>query len=297
MEENILAERKRRKLSRSQIILDICILLVVLLIWYVTETRKAGAEVTEGSIEVHIIDVGQADCALVRTENGNILIDAGSNDSEDDLCEYLDLFGVEKFEYCIFTHPHEDHIGGADRVLAEYEVENVIIPDVETNTSTYDRMMEAIEYSGATLIYAEAGGQYNLGELYIYIVAPVVIDSEHDLNNVSVMAVISFGDMDFMFTGDAESTEESDVLSEGFDIDCEFLKVGHHGSSTSTSKRFLEAVSPELAAISCGKENRYGHPHTETLERLDRYGVEYYRTDTDGTLVFVCDGKTILKSN
>ncbi|MBE6538211.1 MAG: MBL fold metallo-hydrolase [Ruminococcaceae bacterium] len=285
----------KKKYHKIKIIIDVIAIIAVLIFWQVREMQKQrAAEIVGGTVEVHVIDVGQGDSILIKTELGNVLIDAGTGDSEE-LSLYLDSQDVSDFEYCIFTHPHEDHIGGADMIIEDYGVRNVIMSPTSTNTATFDRLLDALERSDANVIEAETGDKYQFGDLEIFILAPVVTDNSRDTNNSSVIARITYGGVRMMFTGDAEHIEEADVL-EGYSaatLDCDFLKMGHHGSSTSSSKAFMDAVTPSVAAISCGIDNSYGHPHRETLEMLRERNIEYHRTDELGSIVYVCDGKTI----
>lgn len=282
------------KFHRYKVIIDTAIVIIAIVIWLsgLVESRKASV-LAEGTIEVHVIDVGQGDCTLIRTEKGNILIDSGSNSSEEELVNYLKRQRIKSFEYCIFSHPDEDHIGGADRILSQYDVKNVLMPKKVESTTTYERMMSALEESGAKLTYISAGDEFAFSDVLISALAPVSVDKYHDTNNTSAVTRFSYGDMDFLFMGDAEYIEEADILIEETLLPTEFLKVGHHGSSTSTTAEFLYAVKPEIAVISSGKDNTYGHPSYETLERLGAVGADCYRTDQEGSIVFVCDGNTI----
>lgn len=306
-----MANKKRGK-KRVKITVPSLIVLLVLVAVYIVYmycpdildklnlgAKKDNVTVTDGEIEIHIIDVGQADCILFRSRQGDILFDAGTNASEKQLKAYLDNLNVKEFKYVIFTHPHEDHIGGADMILNEYKVEKAIIPDVEANTKTYDLMIEGLSDKDKNIdVYkAKSGDEYSLGDINMKILAPNSKEYKNNLNNYSVVVKVEYGNNSFMMTGDAETLSEKEILSKyrASDLKCDFLKVGHHGSDTSTSEEFLNAVSPSIAAISCGADNKYGHPCTVTLEKLEKANVRYYRTDKEGSLVFKCDGKTIEK--
>ncbi len=284
---------KRRKKSSTATIIFITILVIAYAFSNFKDKKTAPA--VSGTVELHIIDVGQGDSVLIKTELGNMLIDAGTNDSEKQLSEYLDMVGVTDFEYCIFTHPHEDHIGGADMIIDNYDVRNVIISPAVTTTNTFERLIDALECSEAKVIEAAPDDKYFLGDLEIFIMGPIIVGDQRDLNNSSVITRLSFGDVRMMFTGDAEKEQENDVLFRypKSELVCDFLKMGHHGSSTSSSASFIEAVDPYLAAISCGKNNSYGHPHREIVKLLSDRNIEYHRTDTEGDIVYICDGKTI----
>lgn len=253
-----------------------------------------------GEVEYHFIDVGQGDATLIRTPDGDILIDAGENSAEQDLKNYLNLCGVEVLYYAIFTHPDSDHIGGADMVLAEYEVLNVIKPDFEKTTKVYKRMMEAIEAEGCNVYNALPGETYSLGEFDMFILGP---DPESyskfgiklDSNNSSVVVRANWGNTTALFTGDAEAPEERSIMMtySAEELGSMLLKVGHHGSRTSTTDEWLAAVNPQIAVISCGLNNSYGHPHQETVSKLEKYVHDkIYRTDHLGNIVFVSDGES-----
>ena len=254
---------------------------------------------TEGQVLVHVIDVGQGDAILLTAPEGNILIDAGDNIEryEQALKNYLAGLGITKLNYIILTHPHADHIGGADVILKNYKIDTVIMPDKAATSKVYEAVLDGIEQNGADLELAEAGMTFSLGSLSCKILAP--LKEYSDANDCSVVIRATFGSVSMMFTGDAEGNlegkAEKDILAKynANELQCDFLKVGHHGSDTSTSPALLKAVSPKIAAISCGTGNKYGHPVQSTLDALSAAGVLAYRTDLSGTLVFVCDGKTI----
>ncbi len=252
-----------------------------------------------GEVEYHFIDVGQGDSTLIRTPLGDILIDAAENSAEEDLKNYLDLCGVDTLYYAVFTHPDSDHIGGADMILAEYEVQNVIKPDFEKTTKVYTRMMEAIAAEGCPVYDALPGQTYSLGEFDMFIISPDP-NADLDSNNSSIVIKATWGDTAAMLTGDAEKPAEESILK-NFTPDrlgATLLKMGHHGSRTSSTEEWLAAVSPNIAVISCGLNNSYGHPHAEALARIKPYvGDEIYRTDKLGTIVFVTDGISFTYEN
>ena len=250
--------------------------------------------VVDGNAEISIIDVGQGDAILIKTASEAVLIDAGPGSSKNTLREYLTSRGVETIDYAIFTHPHEDHIGGAAMVMNDFAVKNVILPDVVHTSATFENMIDVIEKSGAEVHQALYGTQYDIGGIRLTILAPIS-EEYSDLNDYSVAVRIDFGETSFMFTGDAEALVESQMLAKYSPamLDCDFMKAAHHGSSTSNTREFLEAVSPDIVAISSEKGNSYGHPHKEVIADLNDMGVDIYRTDTMGTLVFITDGKEI----
>ena len=251
-----------------------------------------SAPVSGGEVQFHFIDVGQGDAALIRTEKGDILIDAGTNSSEDELKAYLDSLGVTDIEYAVFTHPHEDHIGGADMVLNTYNVKNVVLPDATSTSKTFERMMDAIEAEKCGVIEATPDKTFKVGELTCTILAPIST-SYTETNDYSVVIRADYGETSVLFTGDAETHSEEEMLEryrfKGL-LDCDLLKVGHHGSDTSSSQAFLDAVTPVYAVISCGEGNSYGHPIQAILARYEAMKAEIYRTDKEGSIVFSSTG-------
>lgn len=272
-----------------------CVLLVTLLVTLaiVFFPRNCcdlplATEITD-EITVHFVDVGQGDAALIETASGNMIIDTGTPDSRDALLAYIDSLGIDTFTYAIFTHPHVDHIGGAAKILQKYAVENVIMPNAVNNVYTFEKMVNAIQKENCAVLTGEAGVSFDLGDVSVDLLAPLYADE--NLNNMSVVAKITYGEVSFLFTGDAEAESESAMLMvDETALDADILKLGHHGSSTSSTVEFLQAVSPEVAIASCGYNNDYGHPHREVVQRLKEMDVPLYRTYETGTIVFRTDG-------
>lgn len=259
------------------------------------DTDSPQAEIPDGEIVVHFIDVGQGDAELIMTSDGKtVLIDSGTPESRTVLTGYLKEQGVKKIDYFVLTHPHADHIGGAAAVLDAFDVVNVIMTDAPTTTSTYKKVLQKIDEKDFGVIFAEAGKEYSLGEAKITILGPVS-DYSDDLNNTSIVLRLTYGRTVFMFTGDAEKKAEQDMLTKfpASYFRADVLKLGHHGSSNSTSDGWFFAVSPEYVVISCGRNNDYGHPHREILSLLKKNGTTYFRTDTDGSIVMSSDGESV----
>ncbi|MDD4774717.1 MAG: ComEC/Rec2 family competence protein [Eubacteriales bacterium] len=248
------------------------------------------------AMAVHYIDVGQGDAQLITLGDRAMLIDAGPNSEEDGLLLYLKMQDIDELEYVVFTHPHEDHIGGADMVLEKFCVRNVIMPDVIHISDTYLRMLEAVEKSDSKLIIAAPDREYAFGDASLKILAPIS-DDYTDLNDWSAVIRLTYGITSFMFMGDAEKVSENDIMNKynGFELKCDVYKAGHHGSTTSNSPPFLAVCDPEFAVISCGKNNEYGHPHSEILKLFSEMDIEVYRTDIDGTVVLKSDGLSVSK--
>ncbi len=243
----------------------------------------------EGELRVSFIDVGQGDSEFIELPNGEtLLIDAGTNETGADVVSYISSLGYTSIDYVVGTHPHEDHIGGLDDVIRTFDVESVYMPKVTADTKTFEDVLDAVAEKGLSINTAKAGVSIVDGEdLSVKMLAPV-LDEYDNTNDYSAVIKVVYGDTSFLFTGDAEQYAEDLITG---DVDSDVLKVGHHGSSTSTGEAFLERVSPSYAVISCGLGNSYGHPHTETIEKLG--GIPVFRTDEMGTIVATSDGSEI----
>lgn len=247
--------------------------------------------IPDGTLEVHYIDVGQGDAALLLTDEGAVLVDSGTGESGEKVAAYV-AARTNTVDYMFLSHPHEDHIGGASDVIDAVEVKNIIMPDMTADSVTFDRLLDAVENSGASLTRARAGDTYSVDGIEIELLSPSAEDDYGEANNMSIVMRADFGSTSFMFVGDAESEVERALLDRGLVRRCNVLKVGHHGSQTFSTEAFIEALSPEIAVISCGK-NSYGHPHAETLDRFRRHGADVLRTDRDGTVVIISDGVSV----
>ena len=255
------------------------------------ESGNSGSNTTGEELKVHFLDVGQGDSIFIELpDNKTMLIDASEKEYADRITTYIYSCWYNSLDYVVATHPHSDHIGGMADVIGSFSVGNVILSPATHTTKTYTNMLTAIDNSGAKVTLGTVGTEvFSDGNLSAVVIAPVTEDYS-DLNNSSVMIMLTYGEKKFLLTGDAEEEEERTVTA---DVKCDVLKVGHHGSSTSTSGAFLTAASPEYAVISCGAGNSYGHPHTETIDKLKKAGVNIYRTDLQGDIVMTCDGKNI----
>lgn len=244
------------------------------------------------SLAVHYIDVGQGDSILLESDDDYVLIDAGEKEYGPTICAYLEKLGVTQLDYVIATHPHSDHCGGLADVITTFECENFITTETDQQTKTWVDVLLAVDETNCNYIDAVKGNTYSFGESYFEILGPVGSDYDN-YNDYSVIIKAQCGNNSFLFTGDMETKTEKELLAEGSDLKADVLKVGHHGSTTSSSETFLDAVSPTYAVITCGKGNEYGHPHIETLDKLSERGITVYRTDELSTIVAFSDKNNI----
>lgn len=245
-------------------------------------------------LTVSFLNVGQADCTVIQYGNSAMIIDAGGNSGATSLVTKLKNMNISKFDVVVGTHPHEDHIGGLDAVINNFNIGTIYMPKVSHNTKTFEDVLLAIKNKGLTVTTPVPGASFTLGgDVQCTILAPNS-QSYSELNSYSIVLKVTFNGKAFLFTGDAEVDSEREMLAKGYDLKAEVLKVGHHGSTSSTSTEFLKAASPEYAVIFVGVNNTYGHPHQETLDKLNAAGVKIYRTDlSGGDIKFVVSGDKI----
>ena len=248
-----------------------------------------------GRVEVHFIDVGQGESILILAPEKTVLIDGGENGRGSEVVRYIQRQNVEVIDILIGTHPHADHIGGLIEVVRELEVGAVILPELPEEltptTRTYTSLLLALLERELAVTPATPGDVFPLGGgAVLAILGPVREYGEQ--NNMSVVSRLTFGETAFLFTGDIEIAAESDLVAAG-GVSANVLSIPHHGSRTSTSNVFLDAVAPNIAVISVGMDNRYGHPNRQTVERLQEMGVRILRTDLDGTVVLISNGESI----
>lgn len=281
-------------LSAVVVILLACVAAVTVFWDYIYEDNSVWTP-CDGEICVHFIDVGQADSALIMTADGCMLVDAGTTSSEPELYSYLSELGVESIEYLVLTHPHDDHVGGADMVIREFDVENVVMMDNYSDDAMSLEILSLIEQYSVNVIIPESGYTFYLGECCNTVLAPnSPCDEYGETNSTSIVLKCEFGDTSIILTGDAEEDSELEMIGKyGEILDCDILKLGHHGSKTSSSFEFLRITSPLYAIACCGEDNTYGHPAAIVQYRLDVLGIELLRTDRCGSIVFVLDGQSV----
>ena len=255
----------------------------------------AEAEPLDSELRVHVIDVGNADAILVQNKGASPLIDAGEKDDGERVLAYLREQGVDKLDMVIATHADADHIGGMKTVINGMDIDAFLMatmPEGYTpTTKTYTGMLEALAGKGVKITEAKPGARYPLGDAVLDILGPAAEFEEN--NNQSVVCKVTFGAKKFLFMGDAEKQAEAELLSKGLDLSADVIKVGHHGSDTSTTDKLLDAVKPRYAFVTCGAGNSYGHPDKSTLNKLKARNITAYRSDLNGTVVAATDGSQI----
>ena len=250
------------------------------------ENKKTDSNNTD-VVKVEYIDVGQADAILIENNKKYMLIDAGNNEDGDLLVNYFKDKNITDFEYVVATHPHEDHIGGMDNIIKNFNIKNYYMPDCYTTTKTFEELLDALEEKNLSFETPDIDSEFLLGDALFKVLYTGT--DKRDLNNTSIVLRMTYKDVSFMFTGDATNTTEKKILAKNLQSDV--LKVGHHGSQYSTSDEFLDKVNPKYAIISVGTGNVYDHPKDITLNKLK--GIEVHRTDKEGTIRVISDGKNI----
>ena len=286
-------KKKHKKLIASIII----VLIVMLYNIYQEQIKPSNANITNivtNELKVYFFDVGQADSILISNNDTNLLIDAGNNEDGELLTEYIkkDL-NIRKIDIVIGTHPHEDHIGGLDDIINNFEVENLYLPEVISLSKTFEEVIDAIEENNLSISVPETNEEFKLGEAEFKIL--YTGKDEKDLNNSSIVLKMTYGKYNYLFTGDATDKVEKLILNKN--IKADVLKVGHHGSAYSSTEEFLTKVSPTYAIISCASKNSYGHPSPETITRLEQIGAKIYNTKDLGTIHINSDGDKININN
>lgn len=261
--------------------------------------NNSGIETTQPSAEenfqMHFIDVGQALSVLVECDGQFMLYDGGNVDDGSLVVSYLQNQGVEELQYVFCSHAHEDHVGGLAAALAYFPANHVYSPVTEASTKCFQNFIKYTQQQGLQVEVPAVGTVWQLGSATVQLLGP--IKQYNDTNDTSLVLRIDYGSTSFLLTGDMESDAERDLVESGANLKADVLQVGHHGSSTSSSYIFMNAVLPEMGIISCGANNKYGHPHEETLSILRDAGVDTYRTDLLGTITIGSDGSNYTVSS
>lgn len=289
---NFPSKRIKNKYSMIVVLIAVVFIAISTLIsdYQSYKSVKALIDMTDGLFTVHYIDVGQGDATLIKSPKGEyMLIDSGTGDSINYLLKYLSDCDVSSLEYFIITHPHEDHYGGANDIIESIPIENFVILGEFADTYPYNNFCKMLD-NNTKIHFAKRDDKFTFDDCaYFSIISPEWADFE-DYNESSLAFNIKFGATSFLFTGDAESSSEREMLFRGYDVSANVYKAAHHGSSTSNTKAFVEAVNPEYAVFSCAKDNSYGHPHKEVKELFESLGIKMFSTADIGDIVFVSDG-------
>lgn len=255
-------------------------------------TTTANTEHTAGEFVSHFLDVGQGDSEFLELPDGKtMLIDTGEYDQAQTVSDYIASLGYKKIDYLVATHPHSDHMGAMADIIKSFDIGEVYAPKVSHNTKTYENFLDAVASKGLQINTAVRGITiYDTDNLKIEVLSPYENTDYDDLNDWSVVLRVTFGSNIFLYTGDASTSVIQKAEAGKIDV----LKVGHHGSKTSTNNKLIEALSPKWAVIEVGANNDYGHPHSKALKALQKYGVTIYRTDQNGTCTAISDGTNIM---
>lgn len=288
-----MSARKKRGTSCLGFILLIAILAAA---WFLVSKSglfgcERNAPIAEGRLEAHFLDVGQADASVVLCGGEAMIIDGGNVDDAALVSEYLKKIGVNRIKYMIATHPHEDHIGGLQGALDTCSVENVFCSADRYDSKVFEIFNQKVKKQGLVITVPHAGDTFKLGTAEVEILGP--ISESEDVNNNSIVLKITHGANSFLYMADAENAEEDDIIASGRDISANVIKVGHHGSYSSTSWELLDAVKPKYAVVSVQYDNQYGHPSNTVMGRIRSQGTEIYRTDEHGNIVAVSENNEI----
>lgn len=292
---------KHKKKTKNKSFLSLLIVLIIAIYGiYIDDINQTfGLDITptfqevDSNLQITFLDVGQADSILIQNKKESMLIDAGNNEDGPLLVKYFQEQQITNFKYVVGTHPHEDHIGGLDDIIDNFQIGILYIPDAITTTKTFTDVLDAIENKNMTYTVPTIGDTFSLGDARIKVIYTGTDTT--DLNNTSIVLKLTFGTTSFLFTGDATKKVEEKILSQ--DIKADVLKVGHHGSEYSSSTNFLDKVHPKYAMISVGKGNKYGHPTQTTLDKLNQRNIEVHRTDESGSIIMTTDGNKITITN
>ncbi|WP_353894244.1 ComEC/Rec2 family competence protein [Proteinivorax hydrogeniformans] len=252
----------------------------------IEEIKQSG----ESEVDIHFIDVGQGDSIFITDGNKKVLVDAGTQNAGNEVVDYIQNLGVGKIHLVVATHPHADHIGGLGHVFNNFQVKKVWDSGQSHTSATYQSYLQSIEENNIDFLIVDAGHKKELGNYSLKVLGPNQDEDLEGLNNNSIVAKLKHGEITALLTGDVEKEGENALLQSERCLNSDILKVGHHGSRTSTTKEFLKKVNPSVAVIQVGEKNRYGHPHEETLEKLMLKDIDIYRNDIHGNILITSDG-------
>lgn len=298
---------RKKKTKQIEIILGIILLITMLLFGtqyeevedFFNPTKSVTNKVTteesqnvilegEDILQIHFFDVGQADSTLLISDGKTMLIDAGNNEDGDLVVSNIKKLGISKLDYVIGTHPHEDHIGGLDNVISAFDIGTIYMPKVKTNTKTFEDVLDIVASKNLSVTSPKVGDKFMVGkvECEVILCSTGSKEEEENLNLSSLVIRAIYKEQSYLFMGDSEKENENSRTWQQTNV----LKVGHHGSDTSSSQSFLNQILPQIAIISVGKDNSYGHPKQTTLDKLNKLGTLVYRTDEKGNILLESDG-------
>ncbi|KOA21309.1 ribonuclease BN [Clostridium homopropionicum DSM 5847] len=273
-------------------VISLLIFILVLCILYKLPVKNSLSELKPNQLRIHYIDVGQGDAALIQINNKNLLIDSGPDKKA---YLYLRKLGIKTLDYVIITHPHEDHIGGLNYIIKNINTKTYYLPNVISSSESFKNVLQSLRSKNFNVSTGKAGIKIDLDKNLSLLMLSPVNNLYTEINHYSIVLKLNFMETSFLFCGDSEIINEEEILSKGYNIDSDIIKIAHHGSNSSTSENFLNEVSPKVAVISVGKDNEYGHPHKETLLKLKNKNIQLFRTDLQGTIVLESDGYKILR--
>lgn len=277
----------RHMKNKKLLALCLTLMLIIAGAWYFGGYTVSPP--ANGILQISVIDVGQGDCSLISYAGKNILIDSGTDKSYFKIDKYLQSIAVDTLDYLVMTHPHADHIGAMDDVLENYEVDTLLKSEGEYDSAVYEKVMDLAYIHAEDILNVDTGDTFFIDDLKITVLSPTEDFSDGNINNMSVVLLLELGDFSAIFCGDAEKNAEKEMLLAGLP-QVDFIKIGHHGSYTSSTEKFIQALSPEYAAISLGRDNQYGYPHELPQKNLKAVGSTVYRTDTQGIITVQYDG-------